>query len=68
MYIDRHISPFEGSSRAGAAEYVKRGDVYNFFLLFKIIVVPLPNFNENYIWQFTKRTTTDLIDTKTPSS
>ena len=37
-------------------------------LLFKIIVVPLPNFNENYIWQFTKRTTTDLIDTKTPSS
>ena len=39
-----------------------------FFLLFKIIVVLLPNFNENYIWQFTKRTTTDLIDTKTPSS
>ena len=37
-------------------------------LLFKIIVVPLPNFNENYIWQFTKRTTTDLIDTKTPNS
>ena len=37
-------------------------------LLFKIIVVLLPNFNENYIWQFTKRTTTDLIDTKTPSS
>ena len=26
---DRHISPFEGSPRAGAAEYVQRGDVYN---------------------------------------
>ena len=24
---DRHISPFEGSPRAGAAEYVQRGDV-----------------------------------------
>ena len=68
MYIDRHISPFEGSPRAGAAEYVQRGMFTIFFLLFKIIVVPLPNFNENYIWQFTKRTTTDLIDTKTPSS
>ena len=26
---NRHISPFEGSPRAGAAEYVQRGDVYN---------------------------------------
>ena len=24
---DRHISPFEGSPRAGAAEYVQGGDV-----------------------------------------
>jgi len=27
VYVDRHISPFEGSPRAGAAEYVHRGDV-----------------------------------------
>ena len=27
VYADRHISPFEGSPRAGAAEYVHRGDV-----------------------------------------
>ena len=27
VYADRHISPFEGSPRAGAAEYVQRGDV-----------------------------------------
>ena len=27
VYIDHHISPFEGSPRAGAAEYVYRGDV-----------------------------------------
>ena len=27
---DHHISPFEGSPRAGAAEYVQRGDVYNY--------------------------------------
>jgi len=25
VYTDRHISPFEGSPRAGAAEYVKGG-------------------------------------------
>ena len=25
VYVDRHISPFEGSPRAGAAEYVHRG-------------------------------------------
>ena len=25
VYADRHISPFEGSPRAGAAEYVQRG-------------------------------------------
>ena len=25
VYADRHISPFEGSPRAGAAEYVHRG-------------------------------------------
>ena len=29
MYIDYLISPFEGSLRAGAAEYVHRGDVNN---------------------------------------
>lgn len=29
LYADRHISPFEGSPRAGAAEYVLRGDVNN---------------------------------------
>jgi len=27
VYIDHLISPFEGSLRAGAAEYVHRGDV-----------------------------------------
>ena len=27
VYADRRISPFEGSPRAGAAEYVQRGDV-----------------------------------------
>ena len=27
VYADHHISPFEGSPRAGAAEYVQRGDV-----------------------------------------
>ena len=27
VYANRHISPFEGSPRAGAAEYVHRGDV-----------------------------------------
>ena len=27
VYADRHISPFEGSPRAGAVEYVQRGDV-----------------------------------------
>ncbi|KHE67902.1 hypothetical protein HMPREF9074_09450, partial [Capnocytophaga sp. oral taxon 329 str. F0087] len=27
MYADHYISPFEGSPRAGAAEYVQRGDV-----------------------------------------
>ena len=26
-FIDHRISPFEGSPRAGAAEYVYRGDV-----------------------------------------
>jgi len=25
VYIDRPISPFEGSPRAGAAEYVQKG-------------------------------------------
>ena len=29
VYTDLHISPFEGSPRAGAAEYVQRGDVNN---------------------------------------
>ena len=31
VYPDRHISPFEGSPRAGAAEYVHRGGclIYN---------------------------------------
>ena len=28
VYVDRHISPFEGSPRAGAAEYVHRGDIF----------------------------------------
>ena len=28
MYADHHISPFEGSPRAGAAEYVQRGGMY----------------------------------------
>jgi len=27
VYADRLLSPFEGSPRAGAAEYVERGDV-----------------------------------------
>ena len=27
VYADHYISPFEGSPRAGAAEYVYRGDV-----------------------------------------
>ena len=27
VYADHRISPFEGSPRAGAAEYVQRGDV-----------------------------------------
>ncbi len=27
VYADHRISPFEGSPRAGAAEYVHRGDV-----------------------------------------
>jgi len=29
VYTDHRISPFEGSPRAGAAEYVQRGDVNN---------------------------------------
>ena len=29
MYTDHRISPFEGSPRAGAAEYVQGGDVNN---------------------------------------
>ena len=29
VYAYHHISPFEGSPRAGAAEYVHRGDVNN---------------------------------------
>ena len=29
VYADRLLSPFEGSPRAGAAEYVLRGDVNN---------------------------------------
>ena len=28
------VSPFEGSPRAGAAEYVHKGDVYNIKKLF----------------------------------
>ena len=28
VYADHHISPFEGSPRAGAAEYVQRGGCY----------------------------------------
>ena len=28
MYADHHISPFEGSPRAGAAEYVQKGGCY----------------------------------------
>ena len=28
VYVDRYISPFEGSPRAGAAEYVYGGDVF----------------------------------------
>ena len=28
VYVDRYISPFEGSPRAGAAEYVYRGGCF----------------------------------------
>jgi len=35
VYADRLLSPFEGSPRAGAAEYVERGDVNN---------------NKNFFW------------------
>ena len=31
VYADHRISPFEGSPRAGAAEYVHRGDVLKVF-------------------------------------
>ena len=29
VYVDRYISPFEGSPRAGAAEYVYGGCFYH---------------------------------------
>ena len=35
VYADRLLSPFEGSPRASAAEYVERGDVNN---------------NKNFFW------------------
>ena len=39
VYADRHISPFEGSPRAGAAEYVQRGkDVTSKQKIFLLII------------------------------
>ena len=39
VYIDRHISPFEGSPQAGAAEYVQRGkDVTSKQKIFLLII------------------------------
>ena len=38
VYADHYISPFEGSPRAGAAEYVQRGDVYKPFVRKKNLV------------------------------
>ena len=37
VYIDHHISPFEGSPRAGAAEYVYRGGMFLLTVLRKNI-------------------------------
>ena len=39
VYADRHIPPFEGSPRAGAAEYVQRGkDVTSKQKIFLLII------------------------------